>query len=325
MVKSRQFVRMIGNVLPGPVKKACIWLINRPSRIHAWLFTAASHGTLPCPDKLFLHWMYWVFTGQKLNLKNPVTFQDKLNWLKLYNRNPLYTKLVDKYAVREWVAEKIGEEYLVPLYGVYDTFDDIDFSKLPDKFVLKCTHDSGSVCIVKDKSKMDLEAIRQKLEKGLATKQFYLSREWPYKNVKPRIICEEMLEDTVINDIIDYKFHCFNGTPKIVGVFTGRQTHEGTKCNYYDMEWKWQDIQDCSGYPNTSLNKKPVKFTLMIDFAKKLSKGIPCVRVDFYEVNGHLYFGEMTFFDSGGRMLFHPLSVNTLLGSWIKLPPKFIS
>ena len=322
---SSQFIHFIGTHLPKSIKKACIWLINRPSRIHAWLFQVASHGTLPCPDKLFLHWMYWVFTGQKLNLKNPVTFQDKLNWLKLYNRNPLYTKLVDKYAVREWVAEKIGEEYLVPLYGVYDKFDDIDFSKFPDKFVLKCTHDSGSVCIVKDKSKMDLEAIREKIEKGLATKQFYLSREWPYKNVKPRIICEEYLEDAIIDDAPDYKFFCFNGVPQIITYNYGRFTKNGLMIDIYDKNLNLLNVS-IKGYQNSGLfTQKPEKFEKMIDLSKRLSTKMPFVRVDFMYVNKHIYFTEMTFFPSGARKPFLPYEFNLKLGQMIILPNKIKS
>lgn len=319
---SSQLIHFIGTHLPKPIKKACIWLINRPSRIHAWLFQAASHGTLPCPDRLFLHWMYWVFTGKKLNLRHPVTFQDKLNWLKLYDRNPLYTKLVDKYAVREWVAEIIGKEYLVPLYGVFDSFDDIDFDKLPDKFVLKCTHDSGSVCIVKDKKSMDLPAIREKLERGLATKEFYLSREWPYKFVKPRIICEQYLEDASIDDAPDYKFFCFGGEPKFVMINSERHSETGLKTNIRDMEWNLLNARD-KDYPNNPLpDPKPALYEKMVALAKVLSKGIPHVRVDFNYVNNHIYFGEMTFFHCGGRKPFIPYEFNVQIGSWLVLPEK---
>ena len=261
-----------------------------------------------------------MFTGRKLNLRHPVTFQDKLNWLKLHDRNPLYTKLVDKYAVREWIAEKIGAEYLVPLYGVYDRFDEIDFNSLPDKFVLKCTHDSGSVCIVKNKREMDLPAIREKIERGLATKQFYLSREWPYKNVKPRIICEGLLEDKIVQDLIDYKFYCFNGEPKVVGVFSGRSSPSGAVANFYDMDWNLLDIQDCCWPKGNGKDVKPANFEMLKNNARTLSSGIPHVRVDFYDVEGHPYFGEMTFFESGGRKLFKPFCVNELWGSWITLP-----
>ncbi len=312
--------RGIGRVMPKWLKRSLLWLYNRPARINYRLFELAMKGTLPCPDKFFLKWMYRNFTGLKLNLEHPVTYQDKLNWMKLYYRNPLFTTLVDKYAVREWVAEKIGAEYLVPLYGVYDKFDDIDFDKLPDKFVLKCTHDSGSVVIVKNKARMKLAAVRAKIERGLATKMFYQSREWPYKNVKPRIICEGFLEDVKSKDIIDYKFHCFGGEPKVVGVFSERQSPDGAKANFYDMDWKLQDIQD-SCWPNKpGSDEKPKDFQTMVGLARVLSSGIPYVRVDFYYVNEHILFGEMTFFDSGARKLFKPFSVNELFGSWITLP-----
>ncbi len=315
-------IHCIGSILPEPIKKTIIWLINRPSRIHAWLYTAASKGKLPCPDRLFLHWMYWVFTGQRLNLKHPVTFQDKLNWLKLYNRNPLYTKLVDKYAVREWVAEKIGPEYLVPLYGVYDKFDDIDFDQLPDKFVLKCTHDSGSVCIVKDKKSMNLSEIKEKIERGLATKQFYLSREWPYKNVKPRIICEKFLEDVIINDVPDYKFFCFAGEPKILTYNFGRFSKDGLKIDIYDVNWKLLDVSIKGYHSSGIISDKPKDFDKMIELSKILSNSIPFVRVDFMYSNKHIYFTEMTFYPSGARKPFIPYKFNVELGKLVILPDK---
>ena len=312
----------IGSLLPAPIKKSLIWLNHRPAKIHAWFFQAASKGKIPCPDKLFLKWMFKVFTGQKLNLKNPLTYQDKLNWLKLYYRVPLHTKLVDKYAVREWVAEKIGEEYLVPLYGVYEQFEDIDFDKLPNQFVLKCTHDSGSVVICRDKQSFDMESAEKKIKKGLALKQFYLTREWPYKNVKPRVICEQYLYDNFIEDAPDYKFFCFNGKPKLIMVNSERRSTSGVKTNVYDLDWNLLSMRE-QDYPNNpKTDIKPQRIQEMIHLAEVLAKGLPHIRVDFNYVNNKIFFGEMTFFHTGGRTFFQPFEYNLLLGSWITLPEK---
>lgn len=308
--------------MPPKLKKALIWVIHRPSKIHAWLFQAASHGRIPCPDKLFLHWMFWVFTGKKLNLANPVTYQDKLNWLKLYYRNPQYTKLVDKYAVREWIAEKVGEEFLVPLYGVYNTFEEIDFDKLPDQFVLKCTHDSGSVVLCMDKATFNKESARLKLNQGLARKQFYLTREWPYKNVIPRIICEKYLVDEQIDDAPDYKFFCFDGKAWMIMVNTERHSSTGVKTNMYDMSWTRLNARE-KDYPNNPKpDIKPRKLNEMICLAEILSAGMPHVRVDFNFVNDHIFFGEMTFFHSGGRKFLQPYEFDVKMGEWLQLPEK---
>ena len=323
MSRKNNFSKKIGSLLPAPIKKSLIWLNHRPAKIHAWFFQAASKGKIPCPDKLFLKWMFKVFTGQKLNLKNPLTYQDKLNWLKLYYRVPLHTKLVDKYAVREWVAEKIGEEYLVPLYGVYEQFEDIDFDKLPNQFVLKCTHDSGSVVICRDKQSFDMESAEKKIKKGLALKQFYLTREWPYKNVKPRIICEKLLVQPNSDDLPDYKFFCFGGTVKFIFIYAGRNSNNVPKqCNIYDRDFNFYHIQ-FNRHPSIFEPPiKPINFEKMVELAEVLSAGIPFVRVDFYNVKSKIYFGEMTFFPSGARRIFQPFEYNLLLGSWITLPEK---
>ena len=210
----------------------------------------------------------------------------------------------------------------MPLYGVYDSFDEIDFDKLPDKFVLKCTHDSGSVIICKDKSKFDINDAKEKLEFCLKRNQFYLSREWYYKNVPPRIIAEKYLES--MNDVgfIDYKFMCFSGEPKFMYTCTDRFTESGMKENFFDMDWKPLPFKQAKSGINEKEISKPNSFDLMKQFAEKLSYDIPHVRVDFFESENKLFFSELTFFDAGGRELFEPEEYNQIIGDYIKLPQK---
>lgn len=276
------------------------------------------------PDSIFLKHRFKKEMGYSLNLRSPKTFDEKLQWLKLYNRNPLYTALVDKYAVKQWVAEKIGAEYVIPTLGVWDHFEDIDFSKLPNQFVLKCTHDSGGLVICKDKGLFDISAAHTKLQKSLKKNFYYQSREWPYKNVPPRIIAERYMEDTQDEELRDYKFYTFNGVPKFLLLATNRQS--GTcplSFDYYDMDFNHLPLTN-HWHPNNELNppKKPKNFEKMIHLAHVLAEGIPHVRVDFYDVDGQVYFGEMTFFDQGGFLKLHPESWETEWGDLIKLPLK---
>ncbi|MGN0172207.1 MAG: ATP-grasp fold amidoligase family protein [Acutalibacteraceae bacterium] len=308
--------------LVAQLKKPVIKIIHFPSKVHAALFQAASHGKLPCPDKLFLKWHFRVMVGKKLDFKNPVTYQEKLQWLKYYYHDPLYTQLVDKYGAREYIARTIGEEYLVPLYGVYNSFDDIPFDELPDRFVLKCTHDSGSVVICRDKATFDKEEARKILEEGLARKQFYLSREWPYKNVPPRIICEKYLEDELIEDAPDYKFFCFDGKVKALLVNSERHSPTGVKTNYYTPDWERIPMREHKFPNNPKPDSRPAKLEEMIRLAETLSAGMPHVRVDFNYVNQHIYFGEMTFYHGGGRLMFIPDEYNYVFGDWLTLPEK---
>ena len=312
----------IGKLVPGFVKRPIVRFTNWCGRLKGKVYLAARAGKIWFPDKAFQKWDYKIHTGRKLNMKNPQTYCEKLQWLKYYYRNPEYTKLVDKYAVREYVKEKIGEEYLVPLYGVYDSFDEIDFDKLPEQFVLKCTHDSGSVVICKDKKSFDFDKAREKLEFCLNRNQFYLSREWYYKNVSPRIIAEKYLE--AMNDVgfTDYKFMCFSGEPKFMFTCTDRFTESGMKENFFDMNWRPLPFKQCNIDVNNKDIPKPVNFELMKKFAGILSAGIPHIRVDYFEYNGNLYFSELTFFDSGGRTPFEPEEYNKIIGDYIVLPKK---
>ena len=316
-------MRNLGKKLPPALKRPLIRLYHAPSRIHARLFQAAAHGKIPCPDKLYLKWHYRVFTGRKLNLKNPVLYQEKLQWLKYYYRNPAYTQLVDKYGVRSFVKERIGEEYLVPIYGVYNSFDEIDFDQLPDQFVLKCTHDSGSVVICTDQARFDKAAAKKKLTEALHRNQFYLSREWYYKNVTPRIICEKYLQSDSETGFIDYKFMCFHGEVKFLYTCTNRFVQERINENFFDLSWK--PLPFCQeGYAADKREiSPPQNFEKMKRFAALLSADIPHVRVDFFEVQGKLYFSEMTFFDSRGTTFFVPEQYNKIIGDDITLPPIY--
>ncbi len=273
-------------------------------------------------DEEFIKRKYRARLKKDLNLHNPQTFNEKLQWLKLYDRNPLYTTMVDKYAAKQYVADRIGEQYIVPTFGVWDKFDDIDFDTLPNQFVLKCTHDSGGLVICRDKNELNKKAAKKKLEKCLRTDFFIRTREWPYKEVSRKIIAEEYMEDTTTGELRDYKFFCFNGEPKALFVATDRQTPgEEVKFDFFDMEYNHLDIRN--GHPNAKkLPEQPKQFELMRELAKKLSKDIPHVRVDFYEVNGAVYFGEITFFHFGGWVPFKPEDWDKTFGDWLILPPK---
>lgn len=253
------------------------------------------------PDELFLKLYYKKHIGKRLNLKNPQTFNEKLQWLKLYNRNPEYTKMVDKYEVKKYIAEKIGEEYIIPTLGVWDTFDEIDFEKLPDQFVLKCTHDSGGLVICQDKNKLDKNEAKEKIQKSLASNYYYENREWPYKNVKPRIIAEAYMTDEVgKNEFTDYKFFCFNGYVDCVMVCIDRASGD-TKFYFFDEEWKLKRLNKRGkAAPEGFTLPKPQCIDEMFELAKKLSEGIPFVRVDLYQSKGRVYFGELTFFPQSG-------------------------
>ncbi len=272
-------------------------------------------------DEAYIKLMYYCIMDRKVNLKNPQTFNEKLQWLKLYNRNPIYTMMVDKYEVKKYIAETIGEEYLIPTLGIYSSFNEIDFNKLPNQFVIKCTHDSGGVVICKDKTKLDINSAREKINKNLKNNFFYVGREWPYKDVKPRIIIEEYIDDHKNEDLNDYKFMCFNGKVKCSFVCSERRSKEGLKVTFFDLDWNKMPFE--RHYPYSKKNiAKPENYTKMIELSEKLSKNLPFVRIDFYEVNGKIYFGEITFFPGNGTEEFTPEEYDYLLGSWIELPER---
>lgn len=252
------------------------------------------------PDETFLKMKYKLMMGTKIDLENPKTFNEKLQWLKLHDRNPEYTKMVDKYEAKEYVANIIGKEYIIPTLGVWDKFDDIDFDALPNEFVLKPTHTSGNVFICKDKSKIDYKKLKKQVNKWLKRDYYRIHREWPYKNVKPRIIAEKYMEDQT-GELVDYKVYAFNGKCDYVMTCVDRAKGE-TKFLYYDKNWNLKKEFSFDGlkYGQTINVPRPKNLDKMFGFAEILSKDIPFVRVDFYEANGNLYFGELTFFPSAG-------------------------
>lgn len=291
-------------------------IISNPYKILGFL---ANKGMLKfLNDSIYLKILFHSQMNKGLNLDTPESFNEKLQWLKLHDRNPLYTSYVDKYEVREFIKKTIGKEYLVPLLGVYDEVEDVDFSILPDQFVLKPTHTSGNVIICRDKTKLDLIETKKTLIKWLKREYFWYQREWPYKNIKPRIICEELLVNETQEDLIDYKILCFNGEPKCLFLCTDRRSLSGLKVDFYDLNWNPLPFE--RHYPKSGkLIEKPECLEELLELSKTLSRGIPFVRVDFYIVNKQIKFGELTFYPGSGLEEFSPESFDYLLGSWIDL------
>ena len=270
-------------------------------------------------DERYLSFMYSVLFRKKINLTSPTTYTEKLQWLKLHDRNPLYTKMVDKYEAKEYVKNIIGESYLIKTLGIYDSFDEIDFSTLPNKFVMKCTHDSGGIIICKDKSSFDIRKAKKQINRFLSNRFCFFGREWPYSNVKPRIIIEEYLEDKNTGNLPDYKFFAFDGVVKAMFVASDRYLdNKEVKFDFYDSEFNHLPI--INGHPNATVPpKRPFNFDLMVRLAEQLSLGIPHVRVDFYEVDKKVYFGELTFYHFSGFVPFEPEEWDSVFGKWIDL------
>ena len=271
------------------------------------------------PDKEYLQRKFRAKLGTSLNLDCPQTFNEKLQWLKIYNRKPEYTVMVDKYKVRDYIAQMRGEEYLIPLLGVWDDPEDIDFDALPNRFVLKCNHNSGSgMCICKDKSKLNIAKVKAGLRKGLKQDYYLTGREWPYKDVPRKIIAEKYMEDAS-GDLKDYKFYCFNGEMKFVMINSDRNTSRPTRADYFDRDFNWLDFT--WGYSHAEVHpQKPERFEEMVAIANKLAKGLPHIRVDLYECNGKIYFGELTFFDGSGFDKIEPLEWDFKIGKMLELP-----
>lgn len=271
------------------------------------------------PDKTYLQLYYFAKNKRFINFKNPTTFNEKIQWLKIYDRNPLYTTLVDKVEVKKYVSEKIGNEYIIPTLGVWDNPYDIDFDKLPNQFVLKCNHDSGEVFICKDKACFDKKYALKKLSQLLKDDFYLIGREWPYKNVKRKIIAEEYISNSVIeedDDLIDYKFMCFNGKVKCIFTCSERNSDQGLKVTFFDLDWKVLPFE--RSFPKSKIKiEKPKNFKLMVNLAEKLAENIPFVRIDFYEHNGKAFFGEYTFYPGCGFEKFSPEEWDKTLGDWL--------
>ncbi|WP_065220242.1 MULTISPECIES: ATP-grasp fold amidoligase family protein [Butyricimonas] len=270
------------------------------------------------PDKLYLMIIFRRRMGYWTDFNNPKSFSEKLQWLKLYNRKPIYTTMVDKYAVKEYVSAIIGEEYIIPTLGIWNSFDEIDFDKLPNQFVLKCTHDSGGLVICKDKNKLDRTAANVKISKSLKTDYYKVWREWPYKNVPKKIIAEQYMEDSSTSELCDYKFFCFDGEVKAMYVATDRQRRKEPYFDFFDENYNHLPFKQ--GHPNSpTLPCKPVCFEKMKELAKKLSQGIVHARIDFYEVDGKVFFGEITLFHFSGIVPFEPAEWDLKFGEYIRL------
>jgi len=271
------------------------------------------------PDEKYLRRLYRISVGRKLRLSAEATFTEKIQWIKLYDRNPQYTIMQDKLLVRDFVSERIGEEYLIPLLGVWDTADQIDFEKLPERFVLKCNHDCASVTICRDKTAFDLEGAKKKLNQCLAVDYSKATREWAYRDIPRKIIAEKYMQDGEAATLTDYKFYCFNGKVKMLMAISGAPHSPERKHVMYDTHFEKMPVykeNDTAPYADF---EKPDCLEQVINFAEKISFGIPFVRVDFYIIGGHPYFGEVAFYPDGGFLEFYPPEWEKRIGSWIEL------
>lgn len=257
------------------------------------------------PDDEYLKRMFKAKMGKELNLDKPQTFNEKIQWLKLYDRKPVYSSMVDKYEAKKYVASIIGNDYIIPTLGVWDKVEDIDFDSLPMQFVIKCTHDSHGLVICQDKETLDINFVKKKLDRALKQNYYLRFREWPYKNVKPRIIAEKYMVDdsrlpVIKNELTDYKFYCFNGVVDCVMVCYDRHSRD-TKYYFFGEDWSLKRINIRGKQaPEGFTLPKPTQFNEMINIAKILSRDIPFVRIDLYQSNDRVYFGEMTFYPQSG-------------------------
>ena len=286
--------------------KHLVWMLNRGKLLHV------------VPDSAYLKMMYMLELGQKLDLDNPKTFNEKLQWLKINDRKPIYTTMVDKYEVKSYVANLIGEEYLIPTLGVWDSFDDIEFDSLPNAFVLKCTHDSGGLVICKNKKDFNISEAKKKIEQCLKFNFYWHGREWPYKDVKPRIIAEPYIVDKELTELRDYKFFCFSGRVKLLKIDFNRFTNH--QANYYSRDCKLLPVGETAlPYDAKKEIKFPSQYEKMVSLAEKLSTDIPFVRVDFYQANEKVLFGEITFYPTSGFGKWSDDNYDVLFGEWIDL------
>lgn len=301
----KNYINKVSKAIMSP-SRICIGLLNRTARLWS--------------DKLFLKLKFRLVMREKLDLKNPKTFNQKLQWLKLYNRKPEYTTMVDKYAVKEYVASIIGEEYIIPTLGIWNSVDEIDWNALPDQFVLKTTHGGGGggVVICKNKATFDKDRAKEILNESFRGDIYKIFREWPYKNVPKRIIAEKFMTNNG-KDLEDYKIHCFNGEPKFILVCSNRYGGGAMIDDFYTPEWELMDVRR-PGHPNSDIPlEKPELLEQMLHMAHTLSKNIPFLRTDFYIINNKVYFGELTFFPASGMSKFEPKEWDGKFGNWIRL------
>lgn len=293
------------------------YYIKSPKR---FLLGLIKHSRILIPDKIYICWQYKLSNGVKLHLHNPQTFTEKIQWLKLYNRKPEYSRMVDKYEVKKHVASIIGDEYIIPTYGAWNRFDDIDFEKLPEQFILKSTHGSHAAIICSNKNKFDKNKAKKLFEKYQKKSPYVDFGEWAYKDVKPRIIAEKFMQNGNDKELTDFKFFCFNGEVKYCQVIKNRSVDE--TIDFFDIKWKHQEFVGLNPLASNSSNEimPPQNYDEMLRIATKLSQNIPFVRIDLYEINGKVYFGEITFYPGGGLGFFTPLHWNKILGDMITLP-----
>lgn len=273
------------------------------------------------PDSIYLKILYRLKIGKKLNLSNPQTFNEKIQWLKLNDRNPDYIMLVDKYEVKKYVAERIGDKYIIPTLGVWDKYEDIDFDLLPEQFVLKCTHDSGGLVICKDKSKFDMKKSKKKLTRALRNNYYYVFREWPYKNVKPRIIAEKYIAESGKIVPEDYKIYCMNGTPKYIAVMHNRfNENEKLSETVYDINWIPQNFSFDEHFSISNVvQQKPDCLDELLNISAILCQGISQVRVDFYIIENKIFFGEITFYTASGLQKMIPIEMDEIIGKMVQI------
>lgn len=270
------------------------------------------------PDRLYLQLYYFAKFRKFIDFNNPKTYNEKIQWLKLYDRKAEYHQLVDKYEVRHYVSEAIGEQYLVPLLGVWESEYDVNFDTLPEEFVLKPTHASGEVIIVRNKSALDRARVFGEMREWLSRDYFWVGREWPYKDIKPRIVAEKLIDD----QIVDYKFYCFNGEPKVLYLSRGLENHDTAEISFFDLDFKRMPFGRSDYRPFSQEPVKPDNYREMLDIVRKLAKDFSFIRVDLYSVSGQVYFSELTFYPAGGYMPFSPREWDNTLGEWIILPPR---
>ena len=274
------------------------------------------------PDKLMVKLQYRIKTGRRLNLKNPTRFTEKIQWYKLYYHDHLMTQCADKYSVREYIAQKGLEDILVPLYGVYENVEDIAFDVLPNKFVLKTTNGSHTNIICEDKERLDIEETKKLIHQWLNTRPVKMGREWAYYNIKPRIVCEEYLQNVKDGELIDYKFYCFKGGVAYIRVIKNKNSSDGCIVGIFDNEFKQAPYYRKDYKKLKTKLEKPKSFERMLEIAKILSSDFPHVRADFYNIDGKIYFGELTFYESAGYSEYDPDEFDFILGNQFELPVK---
>lgn len=288
------------------------------TNFHKKYFTIEDRYSSILSDKTHIKKVYLDRTGKKLNLKNPKSFNEKCNWLKLYDRKPIYTVMADKFLARQYISERIGSNHLIPLLGVWNNADEIDFDALPNRFVLKCNHDNG-VIICRNKADLNIEEVKINLNNRLKRNYYKKNREWPYKDIPRKIICEKLLENSNRENLLEYNVFCFNGVPKFFKV--GSVLPDGTLAkDFYDIEWNHLEMN--TGASAGDIFPKPIHYEKLIELAKKLSDGTTHVRVDFYDCDSKLYNGELTFFSNGGHMKFAPEKWDFIWGDCLTLPKK---